>query len=254
MGREYEYLQNTKNNFQSENDNGEQAEETEEAEYDEEEEDVDDNHVNEQTGDLKNTNNIEENSNILAHETSDSNVEFIELQSNGENNEENDEEAIEELKKPGGGNKRRKKNKKKGQQDLATPVANLLVIQPIEHQLASQHHDDHFDDHGATQQHKPFGHKLRPSKNKKRRKKKGGHGGSNGDATSTIVVEHEPSTDHLGLGLLQELAELDGGQRKKKHRMKYGRSIGGVCLNNFFAPFPYTQNILYIFFPSLPCF
>ncbi|XP_037813321.1 uncharacterized protein LOC119604634 isoform X2 [Lucilia sericata] len=239
LGREYEYLQNTKNNYQTQNDeeNEEHADEYEETEDDddEEEEDGQENNANEQSGDLKNTNNGAENANNHSHDA-DGDVEFFEIEEGADNNEDNEQEtedAVEELKKPGGGNKRRKKKKKKGSQhDIATQAANLLVIQPLEHQLAShQHHDDSFDAHGATQLLKPVVQKIKPLKQKKRKKKKGQHGGGHGGATATYVVEQEPSTDHFGLGLLEELAEWDdgdglGGKRKKKHSMKYGRSNG----------------------------
>ena len=229
LGREYEYLKN--NNYQDE---PQQYDETEDVDDDEEEED---DTANEQTGDLKNTQ--QDNINNIASDN-DADVEFFEISGTADDNQENsedgnddgDDDAIDELKKPGGGNKRKKK--KKGQQhELATQAANLLVIQPLEHQLAAQHHDDV---HGATQLLKPvITNKIKPLKQKKRKRKKGGHGG-----TATIVVEQEPASDHLALGLLEELAELggdDGGKRKRKHPMKYGRSNGGVCLNNFFAPF-----------------
>ncbi|XP_065361764.1 putative histone-lysine N-methyltransferase 1 [Calliphora vicina] len=238
LGREYEYLQNTKNTFQTQNEeeNEEQAEEYEEGDDDEEEEEEEDeqennDHANQQTGDLKNSNNVAENSNNLSHDN-DNDAEFIEIEEGEENNEDNDQEnndAVEELKKPGGGNKRRKKKKKKGssQHDVGTQAANLLIIQPLEHQLASQHHDD---GHGATQLLKPLAQKIKPSKQKKRKRKKGQHGGGHGGATSTFVVEQEPASDHFGLGLLEELVDLDGGdvggKRKKKHPMKYGRSNG----------------------------
>ncbi|KAI8120894.1 hypothetical protein FF38_02477 [Lucilia cuprina] len=241
LGREYEYLQNTKNNYQTQNDeeNEEHTDEYEETDDDEDEEEDDEQdntgNANEQTGDLKNTNNGAENANNLS-QAADSDAEFFEIEEGTDNNEDNEQEtddAVEELKKPGGGNKRRKKKKKKGSQhDIGTQAANLLVIQPLEHQLAShQHHDDSFDAHGATQLIQPVVQKIKPLKQKKRKKKKGQHGGGHGGATATYVVEQEPATDHLGLGLLEELADWDvddgfGGKRKKKHSMKYGRSNG----------------------------
>lgn len=213
---------------------------------------------------MKNSNNADEHSNSNNVGTlNNSEPEFIEIEEeeheeeeNNEENEENNEEntddgdadAIEEGKKPGG-DKRKKKKKKGSSHD----VANLLVIKPIEHQLAS-HHDDSFGLHGATQLLKPVIHKIKPSKQKKK-KKKGGHGGGHGGhgghggGAAEIYVEQEPATDHFGLGLLEELAEWDddtGGKRKKKHPMKYGRSNGGVCLNNFFAPFPYTHTFIHL--------
>lgn len=111
-----------------------------------------------------------------------------------------------------------------------------MVIQPLEHQLTEAEH--HVQE--VVHKVKPAKRKGKPLKDKRRKRKKG-------DDVTTVVVEQEPSSDHLSLGLLDALSDFDvleeGGKRKKRP-LKYGRSIGGVCLNNFCAPFPITRMLL----------
>ncbi|XP_068149113.1 uncharacterized protein [Drosophila tropicalis] len=151
-------------------------------------------------------------------------VEFIELE---------DEAG----KKPGGGGKRKKKNKnkkqkrkKKGQQQQQQP-ATLVVVQaaPEHHEVDSGHESEPtFVSHGGSSGHggggKPF--KRRQKGGKGKRKRKG--------QQSSVVVEEESSDLLGGLGLLDELADVDdvllaggvGGKRKHKNPTKYGRSNG----------------------------
>lgn len=243
-------MQNFKNHNQIQNDEPTNDEPTDNDEDEddvtdndgdaEEYDDVDDEEETEsddETGDVKNTN--------LSHDNNSNGNEFIEIGAHasggGNDADDGNGETIGQLKKPGGGgnNKRRKKKKGTQQHELASQAANLLIVQPLEHQLTQQH-----DDGGIAHKVKPIRNKGKPLKQKRRKRKKKGQAlDDDSDTTATVVVEQQPSSDHLSLGLLEALADvdvLDGGGKRKKHPMKYGRSNGGVCLNNFCAPFPYT--------------
>ncbi|XP_036337483.1 uncharacterized protein LOC118747540 [Rhagoletis pomonella] len=150
------------------------------------------------------------------HDNSDV-VEFIEIQ-------DNDNAPPGLLKKPGGGGggKRKRKNKKKKKPET------LLVVQPAELEL---HNHGHGGQHDDAVEWVPVstGHGKPSRKQKRKKKRKHQHAA---DDTVSVVYEHEPS-NHLGLGLLEELADavdvvdLDGGhKRKHKKPHKYGRSVG----------------------------
>lgn len=243
-------MQNLKNHNQIQNDeptNDEVDNDEEDAtdndgdaeEYDDVDDDEEETESDDEIGDVKNTN--------LSHDNNSNGNEFIEIGAhgsgggNGADDDDGNGETIGQLKKPGGGgnNKRRKKKKGNQQHELASQAANLLIVQPLEHQLTQQH-----DDGGIAHKVKPIRNKGKPLKQKRRKRKKKGQAlDDDSDTTATVVVEQQPSSDHLSLGLLEALADvdvLDGGGKRKKHPMKYGRSNGGVCLNNFCAPFPYT--------------
>lgn len=151
---------------------------------------------------------------VANHDSSDG-VEFIEIEDNGN--------ATPGQLKGGGGNKNKRKNKRKKKPET------LLVVQPAELELHGHggHHDEAVEWVPVSQG------QSKPSKKQKRKKKKKHQFA---DDSVSVVVEQEPS-NHLGLGLLEELVDavdvtdLDGGhKRKHKKPIKYGRSVGGVCL------------------------
>lgn len=235
-------MQNFKNQNAIQNDDNAQGdtdtedEQNEETDNDDATNDYEDEDDTETEDDEDETpSEAEKNTQLASDSGAFNDNEFIDIEGDG------GEETIGQLKKPGGGNKRRKnKNKKKGQSqqhEIASQAANLLVIQPIEHQFTQLHQDAE----QLTHKVKPIRTKVKPLKQKRRKRKKKGQ---TLDDDVTVVVEQQPSSDHLGLGLLEELSEVDllsGGGKRKKHPMKYGRSNGGVCLNNFCAPFPDTM-------------
>ncbi|XP_054734570.1 uncharacterized protein LOC129242035 [Anastrepha obliqua] len=150
-------------------------------------------------------------------------VEFIEI-------EENENAPTGQLKKPGGGSKKKRKNKKKKKPET------LLVVQPAELELHGHGGHHGWDVHGHGGQHDEVvewvpvtqGHSKPSKKQKRKKKKKHQHA----DDSVSVVVEQEPS-DHLGLGLLEELADAvdvvdldEGHKRKHKKPHKYGRSVG----------------------------
>uniref|UniRef100_A0A1I8N2G5 Uncharacterized protein n=1 Tax=Musca domestica TaxID=7370 RepID=A0A1I8N2G5_MUSDO len=223
LGREYDYGQSFKvhNDIQndqapSENDEVDDTENDDEAgdgddDDDDEDETDNDNDDEEDEGDSKNT--------AIINDNASNGNEFIEIESH----DNGDQHTTDELKDANDRFKRKKgnrnKNKKKGSQhDIASQAANLLVIQPLEHQLAEAEH--HVQE--VVHKVKPAKRKGKPLKDKRRKRKKG-------DDVTTVVVEQEPSTDHLSLGLLDALSDFDvleeGGKRKKRP-LKYGRSIG----------------------------
>ncbi|XP_054733637.1 uncharacterized protein LOC129241380 [Anastrepha obliqua] len=151
-------------------------------------------------------------------------VEFIEI-------EDNENAPTGQLKKPGGGgSKKKRKNKKKKKPET------LLVVQPAELELHGHGGHHGWDVHGHGGQHDEVvewvpvtqGHSKPSKKQKRKKKKKHQHA----DDSVSVVVEQEPS-DHLGLGLLEELADAvdvvdldEGHKRKHKKPHKYGRSVG----------------------------
>ncbi|XP_011212806.2 uncharacterized protein LOC105232715 isoform X2 [Bactrocera dorsalis] len=146
---------------------------------------------------------------VANHDSSDG-VEFIEI-------EDNEDVPPGQLKGGGGGVKNKRKNKRKKKPET------LLVVQPAELALHGHggHHDDAVEWVPVSQGH------SKPSKKQKRKKKKKHQ---YADDSVSVVVEQEPS-DHLGLGLLEELVDAvdvtDGGhKRKHKKPIKYGRSVG----------------------------
>ncbi|XP_013104218.1 uncharacterized protein LOC106084832 [Stomoxys calcitrans] len=216
LGREYDYVPayNNYNGLQndqpSDNNTVDQDDEEEDNEDDSDREE-EESENNNNTGSLKNTN-------FQSSDNTSNGNEFIDIESHdGDNDDVNydddsDAETIGQLKKPGNGNKRQKK--KKG--ELASQAANLLIVQPLEHQLAQgqQQHGNQLGGHKI---------KVKPSKQKRRKRKK------KDEDVTTVVVEQEPSTDHFSLGLLDALSDLDvldGGGKHKKHPTKYGRSNG----------------------------
>uniref|UniRef100_A0A0A1XC09 Uncharacterized protein n=1 Tax=Zeugodacus cucurbitae TaxID=28588 RepID=A0A0A1XC09_ZEUCU len=249
LGREYDYVQpNIKQNFDNNENETEDAEEDEDSdngdEDDEEEEDDDDGETEPSQNDeddvdrdgivnQQNTVNFQARPvsahsqlahseispligtapGVANHDSSDG-VEFIEI-------EESESTPPGQLKGGGGGGgQKKRKNKRKKKPET------LLVVQPAELSLHGHgghggHHDDAVEWVPVSQ-----GHSKPAKKQKRKKKKKHQHA----DDSVSVVVEQEPS-DHLGLGLLEELVDsvdvADGGhKRKHKKPIKYGRSVG----------------------------
>ncbi|XP_017841617.1 neurofilament medium polypeptide isoform X2 [Drosophila busckii] len=242
LGREYEYQQTTKAAVDSENvdDDDEEADDEEQEEEDDAEEEEDagaDNQTGEEEEEEEEDDDEEETdtdaepeiesapavsqqfandvkSSVFSGDSASSGVEFIELQ-------DSEGSAAGAVKKPGGGKRKkkggkRKQKKKKGQQQHEP--ATLVVVQqaaPELHEVDSGHESGSSvvsHGHGGGE-HKPFKRKNKRGK----RKRKGQH---------QAVVEHE-SSDHLGLGLLDDLIDVDtdallgGGKRKHKFSTNY---------------------------------
>ncbi|XP_075162579.1 uncharacterized protein LOC142235206 isoform X2 [Haematobia irritans] len=207
LGREYDYVQDFQNYEGMQNDQASVDNNADDEYGDDDDSDRNDDVSDDNMGDLKNTH--------IPNDNISGANEFIDIESQDSANGNGDGETIGQLKKPGDGNKRRKN--KKG--EVASQAANLLIVQPLEHQLAQTGNDL-----GGGHKVKPAFTKVKPSKQKRRKRKKG-----HNDDITTVVVEQEPSSDHLSLGLLDALADvdvLDGGGKRKKHPMKYGRSNG----------------------------
>ncbi|XP_039965300.1 uncharacterized protein LOC120777829 [Bactrocera tryoni] len=246
LGREYDYVQpNIKQNFvnnDNETEDDEEEDGSENGDEDEEEEDDEDGETepsqndDEDYVDRDGVTNQQHEVNFLKgrpvgvnsqldhidmapltgtapgvanHDSSDG-VEFIEI-------EDNEDAPPGQLKGGGGGGKKKRKNKRKKKPET------LLVVQPAELELHGHggHHDDAVEWVPVSQGH------SKPSKKQKRKKKKKHQ---LADDSVSVVVEQEPS-DHLGLGLLEELVDAvdvtDGGhKRKHKKPIKYGRSVG----------------------------
>ncbi|XP_030380354.1 uncharacterized protein LOC115628405 [Scaptodrosophila lebanonensis] len=252
LGREYEYLQTSKATDESENDHNDNTEDYDDgADANEADEEADTNETAEEEEDASEsaepeseteddeaeTEDEPENTNAgaaashqvvanplkntalsVGEDNTSGNAEFIEIEDGKDGNNGG------ALKKPGGGGgggkrKQKGRKKKKGQQQPAT----LVVVQaaPEQHHGVSSVHDSaptsvSSSGHGHG---KPFKRKQKRGK----RKRKG--------QQASVVVEHE-STDHLGLGLLDELVSgsddllSSGEKRKHKNPTKYGRSNG----------------------------
>uniref|UniRef100_W8AIV3 Uncharacterized protein n=1 Tax=Ceratitis capitata TaxID=7213 RepID=W8AIV3_CERCA len=257
LGREYDYVQTApKQNFNNENNQVEEVEEAEEEEEEEgeeeEEEETDNDEAGEEDDDEEedgvehtenaqndeddtqqhivtfqrrpvSVHNPQQHSDVapligtapgFANQHNSADVEFIEIEDNEQENT-----PPGQLKGGGGGNKKRRKNKRKKKPET------LLVVQPAELELHG--HGGHGHHQQEAIEWVPVTH-SKPAKTKPKRKKKKKHQYTNDE--SVVVVEHEPS-DHLGLGLLEELADAvdvgDGGhKRKHKKPTKYGRSVG----------------------------
>ncbi|XP_073837160.1 uncharacterized protein isoform X1 [Musca autumnalis] len=222
LGREYDYYIPNFNGY-NEKLNDEVPTKQQELDETENDDEIDDetdddaennNEDDEDEGDVKNTA-------VINNDNTSNGNEFFEIETHDNGEQQQQTTASDEVK-DAGNRFRKRKNKKKGnnQHEFATQAANLLVIQqPLEHQLAEQQH--HVEE--IIHKVKPIKRKGKPLKQKRRNRKKKGHQALDDD-TATVVVEQEPSTDHLSLGLLEALSDVDvleGGGKRKKHPLKY---------------------------------
>ncbi|XP_061391524.1 ATP-dependent RNA helicase ddx54 [Musca vetustissima] len=227
LGREYDYIQNFKvhndiQNDQPASDNDEVVDENENDDEtdDEDEGDDTDNDNGDEEGDDEGDEDGDVKNTAIINDNASNGNEFIEIesQSDGEHTGTGDVKDANDRRR-----KKKNQNKKKGSQhDIPAQAANLLIVQPLEHHLEEAEH--HVEE--VVHKVKPGKRKIKPIKEKRRKRKKKGQ--ALGDDTTTIVVEQEPASD-LGLGLLDALSDVDilqGGGKRKKRPLKYGRSIG----------------------------